>query len=325
MRDHLIGYLLDALDIEEHALIEAQLGRDPQLKRELELLSRSLLPLSIDKGHYDPPEGLAHRTCEFVALQARVSRAPQPAHAPSRWSLADMLVAAGLFLAATMLFFPAMNQSRFAARLLSCQNNLREIGIGLTNYSDLHGRYFPDIPPEGQLSAAGIYATKLVEGGFLVNPQVIICPASSLAEGTVEFRVPSSSDLQNAPRARLIRLHRQMGGSYGYNIGYVANGRYQATKNLGRANFALMADAPNATPPFRSLNHGDCGQNVLFEDAHVQYLTTCKARGCQDDIFLNDDGQVAPGRHQDDAVVGASHAKPLLVPGPADSQAAPQR
>ena len=325
MRDHLIGYLLDALDPEEHELVEAHLSRDPQLKRELDVISRGLLLLSIDKAHYDPPAGLAHRTCEFVALQARVRLAPQPAHSASRWSMADMLVAAGLFLAATMLFFPAMNQSRFAARLLSCQNNLREIGIGLTNYSDLHGHYFPDIPPEGQLSAAGIYATKLVEGGFLANPQVIICPASALADGIVEFRVPTSNDLQNAPRAQLVRLHRQMGGSYGYNLGYVANGRYQATKNLRRPTFALMADAPSTAPPFRSLNHGDCGQNVLFEDAHVQYLTTCNARGCEDNIFLNDDGEMAPGKHQDDAVVGASHARPFLVPGPANSLPDTQR
>jgi hypothetical protein len=312
MRNQLIGYLVDALEPDEHKLVEAQLSRDPQLRSDLELLARSLQPLVVDREHFDPPAGLAHRTCEFVASQTRVILAPAPSQ--SRWSMADMAVAAGIFLAATMLFFPAVNQSRFAARLLGCQNNLREIGTALTNYSDRHARFFPNIPPQGRLSAAGIYAIKLVEGGYLANPQVIVCPSSPLADKLVEFYVPTSNELQTVPGARLIRLHRQMGGSYGYNIGYVSNGRYQPTKNLRRQTFAIMADAPTAEPPYRSLNHGDYGQNVLFEDLHVQYLTTCKAQGCKDDIFVNDNGEVAAGTHLHDAVLGASHAKPLLVP-----------
>jgi hypothetical protein len=104
-----------------------------------------------------------------------------------------------------------------------------------------------------------------------------------------------------------------VGGSYGYTLGYVSRGRYRPTKNLGRANFAIVADAPNPTPPYHSHNHGGCGQNVLFEDLHVQYLTTCKAHGCTDDIFTNDDGKVAPGLHAHDSVIGPSALR-ILVP-----------
>ena len=42
-----------------------------------------------------------------------------------------------------------------------------------------------------------------------------------------------------------------MGGSYGYCIGYLDQGVYQPTKNLGRAGFALMADAPREERPDR--------------------------------------------------------------------------
>ncbi len=78
MRENLIGYALNALDPAEQAEFEAQLGRDPQLKRELELISRSLEPLSWDQGMHAPPVGLASRCCEFVAVQTRV-RLPAPA------------------------------------------------------------------------------------------------------------------------------------------------------------------------------------------------------------------------------------------------------
>jgi hypothetical protein len=85
------------------------------------------------------------------------------------------------------------------------------------------------------------------------------------------------------------------------------------TQNLHRTSFAIMADAPSSQNPSLSLNHGGSGQNVLFEDGHVQYLTTCTAHGCQDNIFLNDEGQAEPGLHVHDAVIVAPEV-PLRLP-----------
>ena len=73
-----------------------------------------------------------------------------PAPQSKQWSFADMVVAAGIFFAATMLFLPAMSQSRFAARVTACQNHLRQVGVGMNNYSMYYNEYFPDVPVEGQ-------------------------------------------------------------------------------------------------------------------------------------------------------------------------------
>ena len=103
-----------------------------------------------------------------------------------------------------------------------------------------------------------------------------------------------------------------MGGSYGYNLGYVRNGKYQATKNLYRDNFAIMSDSPNPNAPnLQSSNHGGRGQNVLFENGSVQFLTSTKALGSNDDIFTNDDGHVAAGLNPNDSVIGSSSAAPI--------------
>ncbi len=296
-------------------MVEAQLSRDPQLKRDLDLLALSLLPLAADKGHYEPRAGLAERACAFVVSQsATVVPAPASLSVPRHWKLTDLVVAAGIFIAATLLFFPALNQSRFAARLTGCQNNLRQIGMALTEYSTRHGGFFPNVPAEGCLAAAGIYAPRLVEHGFISEPQILICPASVLAELAADYRVPTFDELESAQGPQLTQLQRLMGGSYGYTLGYVSEGRYQSTRNLRRPRFALMADAPSGAPPFHTLNHGACGQNVLFEDGHVQYLTTCKAHGCNDNIFLNDQGERAPGVHMHDAVISASDAQLGLPP-----------
>jgi len=66
MRDLLLGYLLDALEPEEKRELERRLSTDPELRRDLELLRRSLEPLDGSSSLIDPPAGLAGRTCEWI-------------------------------------------------------------------------------------------------------------------------------------------------------------------------------------------------------------------------------------------------------------------
>lgn len=313
MRDYLIGYLLDALEPEEQELVEARLNSDPALRQELELASRALQPLSADMAHYDPPIGLAHRTCEFVASRGKVAPAPPVVSVPGRWSMADLVVAAGIFLAATLLFWPAMNQSRFAARVTSCQNNLRQIGTALANYSAHFPGHFPAASIGSKLNRAGMYAVILHENRYLPQARIVLCPDSELAELVDEFCLPTTPELLELDGDAAEAMFRQMGGSYGYSLGFFIGPRYNPPHDLRRTRQALMADAPH--PKFRTpANHGRFGHNVLFEDLHVQYLTTCRAKGCEDHIFTNDDGRAFAGLHAYDSVIGASGDRPLEVP-----------
>jgi hypothetical protein len=315
MRDQLIGYLLDALEPAEHEQVETQLSRDPQLRRDLEVMSRGLSPLVPSRAPCEPPPGLAERTCVCVAERAQSVTSPavpSPVSVERQWSMADMVVAAGIFLAAAMLFFPAINQSRFAARVTQCQDNLRQVGIAMNDYSIAHNGFFPHVPLEGQCAAVGIIAVRLRDLGHLDGSHVVVCPASSLADKASDFRIPTLAEVQAARGTELARLHQRMAGSYGFNLGYAADGRYFPSKNLHRVRYAVVADTPSTQSPHHSSNHGGCGQNVLFEDQHVQYLTTCRAHGCRDDIYTNDEGHVRPGLHLHDAVLGPSHVKPRL-------------
>lgn len=315
MRDYLIGYLLDALDPQEQELVEARLSGDPQLRRDLETLSRCLMPLAADKAHHEPPVGLAHRTCQFVAVQTKSMPAPPVVSVPTRWSMADLAMAAGIFLAATLLFWPAMNQSRFAARLTQCQNNLGQLAAALGTYSDDFPGQFPAAAISDISNGAGMYAVILQAHGLIPQTHVLVCPDSAQAERIANFYVPTRLELSRADAKRLVVLRRQMGGSYGYSLGFIINGKYHPPKDLRRANHALLADAPNPSAADRhSLNHGGFGHNVLFEDLHVQFLTTCMAKGCKDHFFFNDDGKPYAGLHQDDTCIGASDECPMASP-----------
>lgn len=338
MREELVGYLLDALDADERATLEQRLHQDTRLRHELELLHESLEPLRVDEGTWDPPQGLAARTCAFVARHTldrpKVERAatnrrpvrtlaPEKTLAPattgaffrSSWSFADMAVAAGIFLAATTLLFPALQHSRNNARIAGCQNNLRQLGTSLAEYSQFNGNYFPSIPSAGNLAAAGLYAVQLAEKQLLPEEQLLLCPSSQLVaqrEACDLFHLPCRQDLETASGAQLASLQKKMGGSYGYTLGYLEDGEYRSVRNQGRSNFAIMADTPSLDVEGRhSLNHGGCGQNVLYEDGHVKYVTSCMPNDLADHIYLNDDGLMAAGIHEQDSAIGSSHTAPL--------------
>lgn len=333
VREDLLGYLLGALDEEQHAEIERLLAEDPGARRRLASLRRALQPLDDARCEYEPPQGLAERTCRFVlgqpgmtssryqakaaALTGTARRtAPTPikpidlsrsAESPFHWQ--DLVMAAGVIVAMSLLLFPAIHGSRVQARLLACQDNLRELGTAFTNYSEFHDGYFPQVPVQGRLAAASVYAPILAANQLLPEDRLVVCPGSPVAENE-SFRIPTLEEIEAAdsPEA-LAALQATMGGSYGYTLGYQDDGEYHPTRNLHRANFAIASDAPSdVLPAHLSENHGRLGQNVLFEDGHVRFTVSPQPG---DDFFLNDAGFVAAGLHVDDAVIGAGATPPV--------------
>jgi hypothetical protein len=323
MQYDLLGYLLDALEPAEREAVEARIEREPRLQQQLVVLRQSLRLLE-DVPSFEPPAGLAARTCaavlqasetaparEILPRERAVGRKPrrEPLTLPGRaWRAADMVVAVGVCVAAFALIFPLIHASRAHSQVAACANKLREIGLALTGYSERHNGLFPEVAENGNLSAAGIYAPTLVEAGYLGDSRIVICPGSPLADRP-GFRIPTLDQVRQATPERLHELRAAMGGSYAYAIGYRENGRYKPTRNRYRDGFALAADVPDddlATSP----NHGRRGYNTLLEDGHVIYLCTSHLDGSTDDIFRNDLGLVAPGCHVNDSVVARSDVSP---------------
>jgi hypothetical protein len=230
----------------------------------------------------------------------------------SRLRWIDAAVLAAIVLLVSAVIWPAILGSRFQARLAACTDNLRELGLALTSYSRNHDDTFPAVPAEGRLAAAGVYAPVLVSGGYLTDSRRVVCPESPEALGR-DLQIPTVEQFQSLSDQEAARLRRQMGGSYGYCIGHLEHGRLVPTRNLGRTYFAVMADAPSdALADRQSLNHAGRGQNVLFEDGHVGFVTGSRSPGTTDDIFANDDHMVAPGIQPDDSVIAGSGTPPII-------------
>lgn len=316
MREHLLGYLLDDLEPGESKQVAEALASDERLQRDLELLRQCLAPLAADAGHLTPPEGLALRTCRLVAAHAESTTVRVASSASRGWRFSDMAVAAGVLVAASMVFFPAVNHSRMNAQLAGCQYNLRNIGLAMFKHSDAHGGAFPQLETSGKTAVAGYYGPMLRQAGYLDNDTTLVCPTSPLAQDK-DFRTPTKEEIERSDGEALRRLQDMMGGSYGYNLGLKLHGKYQGVQDRNRASFALMSDAPrlqSSGSQANSDNHGGRGQNVLFEDGHVRYLNSCKECESSDDYFHNAAGHVAPGVHIDDAVIGHSATPPLGWP-----------
>jgi len=324
LQEQLLGHLLGALDPAEEEQVAARLLTDPEVRRELARVGAWLEPLEAGRCVFEPPVGLAERTCRAVVLQvespAVVRRRPMspvaaPPGAPGRFHWVDVAAAAGFFAAASLLLMPAIQSSRFNAQLIACQDNLRQIGVGMVQYSQHHNGYFPCIPLRGRLAAAGIYAPILVRDGLVTDSRRFVCPGSPLA-GRTGSRIPSFDELQTASQDKLDGLVRWMGGSYGYHLGHVRDGVYQRTKNLGRSDFALAADTPGSDPSNgrQSPNHGGRGENVLSEGGGVRFVTSPQPFPQADDIFANDWGLVAPGLQLNDAVIAPSAARLSSMP-----------
>lgn len=333
-REQLLGYLLGALEESERKSVETRLEKDPELVRELARLRERLHLLWVAQSDFLPPPGLAARTCRLVASQARPSSAggpgaesrhPRPAVPEAEpvnlgpptggWGnysgWLDVTVAVGLLLTVFLLVFPAIQDSRFNARLTTCQEHLRRLGLALTQYSEQHVGYFPPVYDQGKLAGAGIYAPILWSYGLVEDPRLFVCPGSPLADRG-EFRVPLLEELLAAqPGVELAQLRGKMGGSFGYSLGFFEDGRFYSTRNLRRPYFALMADAPSLFPAgYQSLNHDGRGQNVLFEDLRIVFYRTSRPHARADDVFVNEMNLVAAGRNPRDSVIGSSAAVP---------------
>ncbi len=322
VRQQVLDYLLGVLDDSEMEAVKARLESDPVYRQAMHQVHGDLARLQGMRRQVASPPGLAERTCEFLFNPARRLRAafrqrsmtPLPAtpHGCSRLSWADVGVAAVIFVVSGLLVLPAVNGTRFQARVTICQDNLRQVGQALTEYSHKNHDVFPAVPAEGNLAAAGIYAPILTQEGFLTEPETVLCPDSVQAQQK-GFCIPSLDELRSAVGERLTQIQQTMGGSYGYCLGYFDHGVYQPTRNLNRDYFAIMADAPSTDrPDHQSDNHGGLGQNVLFEDLHIEFCSTTRPGNGSDDIYANDNHEVALGLHRDDAVIASSGTAPVV-------------
>ena len=225
---------------------------------------------------------------------------------PQTWSMTDAIAGIAIVAVLSGILFPTLSWQRFNSRKLACQDNLRNVGMALMQYSDNHGGQFVAIPSAGKLSASGLFAPMLKDAGLIEDDRVFSCAG---VDQDAPVFIPSLAQLESADGEQLDYLKRNMAGHFGYSMGYTDGNEYRPLTNSGLTNTVLVADRPSfKQPDRRSMNHGAWGQNCLFGDGRVEFIKGDSVG--EDAIFVNDYGVVAPGTSPRDSVIAPSHLSP---------------
>jgi hypothetical protein len=331
----LLGYLLGALDANEQQQIDRELEKNPHLEAELMRLKETLRPVEDLRSYEDKKisldsrRNLGERTCHLVAsvpLEKRLASNFETADRKgsveqripvdfgpirSSWSISDFIALAVCLAVISAIVVPAISFSRYESRLTACKDNLTRIGSALADYQSAHDMIIP-VSYRGNRGVAGIYAPTLRDGGFIDENESFRCPGRGSCDDTEFACIPTLAEIDQANCTQIREMHRKMGGDYSYVLGYMSDGVYHNKRKLGRPCLVVLAD--NACPNLsgRASSYHACeGQNVLFGDGSVRFVSIKITDPCFDVIYQNDNGITAAGIGPNDNVVGPSYARPL--------------
>jgi hypothetical protein len=334
VREQILGYLLGVLDDSEAALVRSRLQNDPVYQRELVNARRMMAKMDSANPDYSPPPGLARRTCDFVFSHARRVRSA----AARRWAMTphaalptwvgrmgwlDVSVAAVVCAMVGLVILPAIEGTRLQARRNACQDNLRQLGVSLAQYNQRNHNDVPGVADEATLASAGMYSPALVQDGFLNESGRLFSPEPLEADPQMIAPIPTVEELKAACDRGSLPLGRQVSGSCDFYLGRLENGVWTPAKNLCRSYLTMVAGTPSANVSEvassggtflddRKVNRISCGQNLLFDDGHVEFVDCPKPAWSGENSISIDDDLHASGILRRDSVIVSSDAPPII-------------
>jgi hypothetical protein len=315
MQQQLLGHLLGALEDDEHEHVDALLEYDEECCKEWLRWRHRLALLESMRPEFEPPPGLAKRTCRYVASYVSalalsgagkkrgMTACPIPPSSVATLGWLDVTAVAFILMFAVMLIVPAIDGSRFQSRLASCQDGLRQFGMALSQYGTQQEDPLGHLAQGGRLTPAGAVATDWIRAGYYSDQRQSPCPDAWLAaqgifggnpkdENASILDPPQTPDAtENVLCAMRSRIH---GGYPNWNPQDNWPGTWRDGTTEGRrftsapADVPLLADAPSADLPGLPVStHRGLGRNVLFNDGHTDFLPSTTLHDTTQPLLLS--------------------------------------
>src|SRR3954471_9579763 len=100
---------------------------------------------------------------------------PRKSHIKRGFTLIELLVVIAIISILAAILFPVFGRARENARRSSCQSNLKQIGLGIAQYSQDYDELM--VPVE--VSTASTDAWQMLLQPYLKSEQIFACPSNT--------------------------------------------------------------------------------------------------------------------------------------------------
>ncbi len=194
-------------------------------------------------------------------------------------TLIEVIVVLAVICVVGALVLTALARARESSRRVTCAGNLKDIGSAILMYASDNSDLLPSVSrtdrklgPQGPpVGGQGVASLSLLHPQYVSRTWLFVCPSDAAPE--LEY----AHEGTDTAAVRLARC------SYGYDP-------RQKTRD---PNIAIMADKPDTNDlRANSPNHQGDGQNVLYRDGSVKWVTRTSVGHEGNEIYDgSDDGE----------------------------------
>lgn len=208
-------------------------------------------------------------------MQTLLTRGAMPKRRRTGFTLIELLVVIAIIAILAAILFPAFSRARENARRASCQSNLKQIGLGIQQYTQDFDEKYPLLQSPTAPGSGIPYVSAI--NPYTKSTQLFICPSGSTVIATTKDDSGAAAD----KRWQYVGVE----GSYGMNENLTTGTGRSMSEVVKPSETALVFDCSWYESAGASALAGDSimeaarhleGANIGYADGHVKFQVRSK-------------------------------------------------